>query len=129
LFRGTLSRKLGNVDDAVASLEKVHRLWGLSPTIINLHLGDAYLAADRYEDAIHTYRQVLKCFDADSPISVASRRVKAHYQLGVAYEAVGQHNEAIEQYELFLDIWKSADPGIDEVEDALIRLSRLKRES
>jgi len=34
--------------------------------------------------------------------------------------------KAIEHYEKFLNLWKDADPGIPDVEDARKRLVRLK---
>jgi hypothetical protein len=38
----------------------------------------------------------------------------------------GWKGKAIEHYEKFLDLWKDADPGIAEVEDARERLAGLK---
>jgi hypothetical protein len=46
-----------------------------------------------------------------------------------AYEKSGWNNKAVEQYEGFLEIWKDADPGISEVEDARDRLTRLRKSS
>jgi len=47
---------------------------------------------------------------------------KAFYMLGKIFEEQGKKRKAIEHYEKFLDLWKDADPGIAEVEDAKKRL-------
>ena len=52
--------------------------------------------------------------------------VTGHYYLGQAYEAAGQKQDAIEQYETFLDIWKNADEGLESVDDAKERLAKLE---
>jgi DNA-binding SARP family transcriptional activator len=46
--------------------------------------------------------------------------------LGKIYEQRGYKGKAIENYEKFLNLWKDADPGIAEVEDAKDRLAELK---
>jgi serine/threonine protein kinase/tetratricopeptide (TPR) repeat protein len=51
---------------------------------------------------------------------------KSFYMLGKIYEQQGNEAKAIEHYEKFLDLWKDADPGIAEVEDAKKRLAGLQ---
>jgi len=46
--------------------------------------------------------------------------------LGKIFEQKGWKGKAIEHYEKFLDLWKDADPGIAEVEDARKRLAGSK---
>jgi tetratricopeptide (TPR) repeat protein len=50
---------------------------------------------------------------------------KSYYMLGRVFEQKGWNGKAIEQYERFLDLWKDADEGFSEVEDAKERLVRL----
>ncbi len=50
---------------------------------------------------------------------------KSFYMLGKIYEHKGQKEKAIENYTKFLDLWKDADPGLPEFEDAKKRLSSL----
>jgi hypothetical protein len=46
--------------------------------------------------------------------------------LGKIYEQQGDTAKAIEHYKKFLDLWKDADPGIADVDDAREKLAGLK---
>ncbi|HCS49114.1 MAG TPA: hypothetical protein DIW61_13010 [Candidatus Aminicenantes bacterium] len=48
---------------------------------------------------------------------------KSFYMLGMIAEQQADKGRAIEYYRKFLDLWKDADPGLPEVEDARKRLS------
>ncbi|MFO7979695.1 MAG: protein kinase [Candidatus Aminicenantes bacterium] len=50
----------------------------------------------------------------------------SYYELGEIYQQKGWKGKAIEHYKKFLGLWKDADPGIPEVEDAQKRLAELK---
>ena len=89
-------------------------------------LGRAYYGADNLGDAVTMFEEALPLYLLDH-FGPVDARVLLHYDLGLAYEASGWSNKAIEQYETFLDIWKNADVGLAEVEDARQRLTRLQR--
>jgi serine/threonine protein kinase/Tfp pilus assembly protein PilF len=52
--------------------------------------------------------------------------VKSFYMLGRVAEQQGDKMKATEHYGKFLNLWKDADPGISEVEDAREKLNKLK---
>jgi tetratricopeptide (TPR) repeat protein len=51
---------------------------------------------------------------------------RSFYHLGQIDEKLGDKAKARENYQKFLDLWKHADPGLPEVEDAKKRLTGLK---
>ena len=52
---------------------------------------------------------------------------RSFFILGKIFEQKGKKGKAVEFYQKFLDLWKDADPGIDEVEDARKQLAALER--
>jgi len=95
---------------------------------VRFSLARAYLKSDRLGETVAELEKALSRYD-DIRAAFAIWAVKAHYLLGLAYEKSGWNKRAIEQYEEFLEIWKDADPGIPEVEDAKERVKKLKVES
>jgi tetratricopeptide (TPR) repeat protein len=75
------------------------------------------------ENPTHPYEGIISL-----PFSISSGDIyaKSFYMLGKIYEEQGDTAKATEHYEKFLSLWKDADPGIAEVEDARKRLSGLK---
>jgi tetratricopeptide (TPR) repeat protein len=131
---GSIEQARGNVKAAVGHWEKaagvMRRHWRGSYQYYGVfgarcYLAQAYLESGRPGEAANVLEKALSRYDrfrSGMPIQA----VKAYYLLGLAYEKTGRTAKAIEQYEEFLDIWKSADPRIEEIEDARARLARLK---
>jgi len=119
----------GDFEASVTNFEKLAQVnQGFSVLYL---LARAYLEAGRLGDAVAGFEKALLKYDRGryGRLIWAIWSVKAHYYLGLAYEKSGWNDKAIEQYEEFLDIWKDADPGIPEVEDAKERLEKLKTKS
>jgi serine/threonine protein kinase/tetratricopeptide (TPR) repeat protein len=90
-------------------------------------LAQAYKSAgdlDKAEEEFHKIISLVK-----GRLSSGDLYAKSFYMLGKIYEQKGLNAKAIEHYERFLDLWKDADPGIAEVEDARKRLAGLKSEN
>jgi tetratricopeptide (TPR) repeat protein len=96
--------------------------------ITQLGLARCYFGFGRLGDAVTMFEKAMRRYD-DTRADNSAEAVKAYYWLGMAYEESGWDDKAIKQYETFLDIWKDADPGIKEIEDAQQRLARLKNKS
>ena len=87
-------------------------------------LARAYQQKGDIDNAIAEYEKLIT-FDPESEGRYLIHP-KYYYRLAKLYEQKGWTGKAIENYEKFLALWKDADPGIAEVEDARKRLAGLR---
>jgi tetratricopeptide (TPR) repeat protein len=123
---GLIEYVKGEFEASVEFLKEKVRLNPRSNYFIDHYfLGRAYFETGRLGEAVVGFEKAASRYEEDWLFDTG-KAVKIHYFLGLAYEQSGWTDKAIEQYEEFLDIWKDADPGIEEIEDAKERLARLK---
>jgi tetratricopeptide (TPR) repeat protein len=92
------------------------------PLFIN-SLAEAYYKAEDLAKALEEYKRISsltfsRMWDGDI-------YAKSFYMMGMIYERIGRKAKATENYGRFLELWKDADPGIPEVNDARKRLEAL----
>ena len=127
----------GRAAEAISFLEKEFRLqipiislsYGRTFTWYNLPLDQdvlarAYQKMGNLDKAIEECRKLVT-FD---PASKDRRMLNPvyHYRLAQLYEQKGLREEAKKEYARFLRLWKEADPGLPELEDAGKRLAGLR---
>ena len=128
---GIIEQERENFPKAIEYLEKASSLLphqrdplydGQAPFIDSLAF--AYYGAGNTEKAQEAYERVTSL--TTGRIGDGDIYAKSFYMLGKIHEEQDNRAKAIEHYEKFLDLWKDADPGIAEMEDAKKRLAGLK---
>ncbi len=86
--------------------------------------GRAYQQQGELDKAVEEYERLTN-FDPQNPVRKLIHP-RYYYHLARLYEQKGWRGKAIESYDKFLELWKNADPGIADVEDARDRLKALQ---
>jgi serine/threonine protein kinase/predicted Zn-dependent protease len=94
------------------------------PLFLN-SLAQAYYKADDLEKAREEYERITSL--TFPRLQDGDIYAKSFYMIGKIFEQQGNRGKAIENYEKFLELWKDADPGIAEVEDAKKRLKIIQK--
>ncbi len=138
LLKGEIWLAEGSAHQVIANAEKIegplfHSLdmWSGESILYNQPslkdvLARAYIKNGELEKAIAEYERLIT-FNPQQKGRYLVHPVY-HYRLGVLYEEKGWEGKAIEEYEKFLELWKDANPGISEVENARKRLAELRRQ-
>jgi tetratricopeptide (TPR) repeat protein len=132
LLNGWIEIERGRFDKALPELERVSVLYpkyyiygggSLDDRAFMIYpLALAYYKAGELDKAIVTYQEITRMTIGRR--SSGDIYAKAFYMLGKIYEQKGEKAKAVENYRKFLDLWKNADPGLPEVEDARKRLAK-----
>jgi tetratricopeptide (TPR) repeat protein len=97
--------------------------WGLDHAYLLDLLGDAYQLNGQKDKAARTYARIRELISGRVEWGAVYSR--SFYKLGKLYEQLGKKAEARKEFTKFLDLWKDADPGLPEVEDAKKRLAAI----
>ncbi len=88
-------------------------------------LAQAYYKTNNFQKAQETFEKIHSLHYGR--IDDGDFYARSLYWLAKIFDQRSQRDKAIDHYEKFLHLWKDADPGIPEVEDAKSRLAELKK--
>ncbi len=126
LEKKNYSKAIGHFTEAISSLPYEHGMDPFTNDQANFaeHLAMAFYESGDKERAREEFEKILT-FNTGK-LYTGDIYARSLYSLGRIYEEKGQRSEAIKYHQKFLTLWKDADPGFSEVEEAEKRLAGLK---
>ena len=130
IMSGLIETKKKNYAEAIELFSQAYELldgqndWIESHAWILFRLAKAYELGGDIEAAKKEYENILLL--TTGRFWWGDLYVKSYYELGKIHEEQGNRSKAVEHYEKFISLWKDADPGLPEVDDAKKRLAGLK---
>jgi serine/threonine protein kinase/Flp pilus assembly protein TadD len=134
-YQAELEMKKGNYPKAIEYLKEAiyllpYQKGAMASSLSDDHawhmesLAQAYYEKGDVEDAQREYEKITNL--TTGRLWYGDIYATSFYMLGKIYEQKGERELAIEKYEKFLELWKEADPGLPELEDAKSRLASLQ---
>jgi tetratricopeptide (TPR) repeat protein len=123
LLQGETELARGRAAEALSDFEIAHRVRPHARTLEAL--ATAYPALNRNDEAASALAGLIA---RRTPGAESQQEwLMAHLQLGRLHERRGEPDEARQQYEALLTVWKDADPDLPAARDARQRLERLSQ--
>jgi serine/threonine protein kinase/predicted Zn-dependent protease len=127
-LQGKIELKKKNYAEAIDHFEKAIALSYGGPLTLRADfvdsLAQAFYESGDMENARKEYEKIAA--KTSGRLSYGDIYARSFCMLGKIYRQQGDTAKAVENYTKFLDLWKDADPGIEEVKDAKTRLAALK---
>jgi tetratricopeptide (TPR) repeat protein len=127
-LQGRIELEKKNYPEAIDHFQKAIDLLYGGPFTLRVDFIDslalAYYKSGDLEKARAEYEKI--SIMTSGRLNYGAIYANSFLMLGKIYEQQGNTAKAIERYTQFLALWKDADPGRPEVEDARKRLARLK---
>jgi tetratricopeptide (TPR) repeat protein len=127
IARGLESFARGDYRAASDSFERVPVGFIRESFSYQFWFGRTLLEDEKWSEAADMFERALIDYSDQNRSMMAVWGVQAHYYLAQTYEKSGRLEEAVDQYQRFVDIWESADSVLQPmVTDARSRLTQLQ---
>ena len=130
-LQGKIYLAEGRPAEAVDDLEKALALLPSQREQVDEHaffmepLAEAYERAGNLEKAAEVHRNILAL--TTGRLRWGDIYARSHFRLGLLLQKRNSPAEAVSHFEKFLEIWKNADPGLPEIDNAKKQIALLKK--